>query len=440
MTHTRPTCSFQHATRLTAALALLLAACFSAQAQPQSPVTGEGFEALAAESTLYCPVPMAGTLGIDCPPEAIHATLNSAAKNPHIKHAVFMVDSEYGLPIENDHIGSFANDLEITAVVKMGLASAIFPAFFADHIYMTDSALIGGMALTALVSRGNREVTAKQVGIYSSTLASAAQSRKHEPAVAYAMTDRSKALFAWQASGKTMLSNDKPQDTDSAEGLWQVKSALPSTTLILDQETAVKIGFAKAIEDFDHALVGKKLGKDRWHPANQFGRVANEIGEVIGELEPLREAIREFDKQIPDIKADRNSRNTEVQGYRQFKRNLDQAVDELDLINTSLAKLYEIHPERHAYFPGPDGKTIVADPGLWAKDLAATRGALGRASGQLRRFTDGFRKLGGDAELLHEVNGKMDDINGHLRGIQRYGNAAYWAEHAKPDLPDDIYG
>ena len=236
------------------------------------------------------------------------------------------------------------------------------------------------------------------------------------------------------------MSNTPPPNGSTLSGFRHVRSAIPSSVLTLDQETAVELGFAKPIDDFDHQAVGKLLDKPNWQPANQFARVAGDIGAVIVELEYLRDVIHEIDKQIPDIQVERGVRNSEIDGFRQFKRNLDKAVDDLDMITLSLKKLYKSHPERHAYFAGPDGKTIVADAEQWSKDNLAAKRELSRASAALRKFTDGFRKLGGDAEYLYLVNKRMDVINEHMRGIGRYGNAAYWADHAKPDLPDDIYG
>jgi len=420
-------------------LALSLAAP-AARAQPESPVTSEGFEALAKRTTFYAPLPMIGTLAEDCPPEAVHQALKAADDNPHIKHAVFMIDSESGWPLENDHIGGFKPGLEITAVVRTALAPAIFPVFFADHVYMTDTALVGGLALHNFTGRGSKEVTAKQVGIYSSMLASAAQSRGHAPAIAYAMIDKNKSLYAWQHDGQTKLSNTKPGDDQPGQRKRRIPTVLPSEVLILDQQAAQAIGFAKPIDAFDHWVVGEYLGIDNWTPANRFGRVANGIGMVVAELEPLREEIREMDKRIPDLKDNDRYPEEEIKGFKQFKNNMDRAVKQLDMINTALADLYAVHPERHAYAPGPDGKTLVADTEQWEQDMQEARRQVNLAATQLRVFTEGFRKLGGDAEYLYDVNQRLDEVVEHLRGIERYGNVQYWEQHAPEQVPDDVYG
>ena len=398
------------------------------------PVTSEGFDELLAESTLYMPIPMKGTIGLDCPGDAVNATLKAAEKNPSVKHVVFMIDSEEGWPLENDHIGGFKGKLKVTAVVRDAIAPAIFPVFFADRVFMVDSALVGGLPLHEFMLPGSKEVTAKQVGIFSSMLASAAQSRNHADAIAYAMIDKNKKLFYWQEDGKPRLSNTKPNDSSSLQGFRQIKSALPGSTLTLDQQTAIEIGFAKPIDSFDHFIIGEYLDQPNWTPANQFGRVANEIGSVIGEIEPLRDEIHEIDKQSQEASGSNSS------GYRQYKKALDNTVAKLDMIKNALKDVYKSHPERHVYFAASDGKTIVESPEKWSEDFSTARKKLAQATGILRQVTKELRDVGGDPEILYDLNRRMLQINAHMTGIGKYGNAAYWAEHAKPDVPDDIYG
>lgn len=413
----------------------VLIVCAARPADAQDlPVTKAGFDAKLAEATLYVPIPLRGVVGVDCPAEAVNQALKAAADNPNIKHAVFMINAESGWPLENDHIGGFASELTITAVVRDALAPAIFPVFFADHVFMVDSALVGGLPLHEFMLPGSKEVTAKQVGIFSSMLASAAQSRGHSDAVAYAMIDKNKKLFYWQEDGEAKLSNDKPNDTKDLKGFRQVKSALPGSTLTLDHKTAVEIGFAKTIDSYDHFIVGEYLDQTNWTPANQFGRVANGIGSVIAEIEPLRDDIHEIDKQSQEASGSNSA------GYRQYKKALDETVAKLDMIKNALEDVYVNHPERHLYFAGPDGTTLVADPEKWSEDVSTTRKDLGRATGLLRQLTKDLRDIGGDPEILYDLNRRMQQINDHLSGIGKHGNAAYWAEHAKPDVPGDIYG
>lgn len=409
-------------------------AALPAGAQQELPVTSEGFDARMAGATLYAPIPLNGVIGQDCPPDAVREALKAAAKDPKIKHAVFMVNSERGFPLENEHIGSFGNDLTITAVVRDAIAPAIFPVFFADHVFMVDSALVGGLPLHEFMLPGSKEVTAKQVGILSSMLASAAQSRGHSDAVAYAMIDKEKKLYYWRENGEAVLSNTKPADSGSLDRFRQIRSALPGSTLTLDHKTAIEIGFAKTIDSFDHFIVGEYLEQSNWTPANQFGRVANEIGSVIAEIEPLRQTLHEIDKNSQEAGRDTST------GYRQYKKALDESIVKLDMIKNALEDVYEDHPEKHIYFTGPNGETIVADAEKWGNDYSQTRKNLNRATGLLRQMTNDLRDIGGDPEFLYDLNKRMQTINEHLSGIGRYGNAAYWADHAKPDLPDDIYG
>lgn len=397
-------------------------------------LTRDGFDELLAKSTLYSPVPMEGVIGVSCPAESVYAVLKSAADNPHITHAVFMIDSESGWPLGREHIGTFDNDLDITALVRTALAPAIFPAFFADRIYMTENALIGGLPLHAFTLPGSEEVTAKQVGIYSSMLASAAQSRGHSDAIAYAMIDHKKTLYAWEKDGKTILANNKPNDTKTLDNFKEVRSALPGSVLTLDRKTAVRLGFAKPIDAYDDLIVGEYIGKKGWLPANKFGMIANQIGSVVAELEPLRESIRDYDNRL------RETGNEGSDGYREYKRVLDKAVETLDMINHSLEKLYQVHPERHAYFTAADGRTVIADPEQWVEDLSEARGHVNRAAGMLDRLTSDFKKLGGDGEVFYDLNQRMRVIVDHLQGIAKHGNGAYWRDHAEPEEPEDVYG
>lgn len=418
----------------------LLAVAASARAQAPSPVTSDGFEKATAESTFYLPVLLDGVLGLENPGKAAHAALDAAAKSPYVDHAVFMIDSEQGWPLESEHIGIFQGELKITAVVRNALAPAIFPVFFSDEIFMTEQALIGGLPLHAYTPPGSKEVAAKQIGIYSSMLASAAQSRGHDSAIAYAMIDKNKKLYQWTDAGQVVLSNTKPSDAKKRKNFSKVENALPNSVLILDRDNAIKIGLAKPIADFDAALVGDALKKPNWRPANQFPRVAFEIGQLIDQLQPLRKQIEALDKEIPDLKNQKDHNSTQVRGFKQYKRNLDKSVQQLEDIVTALKKLYKTHPERHVYVQAPDGKTVLADPEQWKKDLLDTRKQLNFASGKIRNFTSGFSRIGGDPESLYETNQTINQINRHLRGIEKHGNAEYWKNHAKPDVPDDVYG
>lgn len=422
-----------------ALLALLIVAAPAALAQ-RAPVTSEGFDALAEKTTLYLPVRMDGVMGVDCPAKGVNHALKAAADDPAIQHAVFMIDSEEGWPLQRDEVGDFKGKLEITAVVHKALAPAVFPVFFADHIYMTDTALIGGLPLHLFVPDGSEDVTAKQVGIFSSMLASAAQANGHDPAIAHAFVNHKLDLYYWREDGKPVLSNNKPENPQSLEGFRKLKTAVPSGTIVLDQRTSIEIGFAKPIDAFDEFVVGEYLGKPNWLPANHFGRVCSEIGYVIEELKQLREEISDVDKMFPQIKGDRRNRSDEDEGYKAFKKNMDEAVQTLDVVTDALEALYKVHPERHAYFAGPDGRTILADAERWDRDVAESLKQFGLASTRLRSVTDDFDQIGGDAEYLYDVNQRMRVIGDHLQGIRRHGNAAYWRDHAEPDLPDDIYG
>lgn len=436
----RPFATARRVTRFALACAMMLTPLSAAAQADDETVTSVGYDELLAKSTLYAVVPMHGVMGIDCPGDAVHQTLKAAADHPDIKHAVFMIDSGSGIPLEHEHVGVFDNELEVTAVVRNAVATAIFPVFFANNIYMVDSALVGNLPLSRYVDKGSEQVTAKQVGIYSSMLASAAQSRGHSDAIAYAMIDDKKDLYYWEQDGKKMLSNTAPNNPSAATNYTIYTSDFSGSVLTLDRPRAIKLGFAKPIDVFDHMVLGEYLDKPGWLPANQFGRVANEIGHLADELKPIRDFIREYDNQISTENLDPKDKSDAARGFREFKRNLDDAVDNLDIIDSALKALYDVHPERHVYFSQPGGKTVLKDPAKWAADAAQAKREANRAYTTLRRLTASFQSCGFDEEYLYEINLQMKDILDHLQGINRHGNAAYWQDHAKEDLPDDVYG
>lgn len=404
-------------------------------------VTDEGFAERIKGATIYAEIPMVGVLGEDAPAEGVKRAIEAAAKNEHITHAVFMVDSYGGTILDREIVGEYeGKKLEVTAVVRAALTSAAFPVFFADKIFMVDEAIIGGLPLHLYVPQGSEEVTAKQVGIFSAMAASAADTHGHNPDIVRSMINEKEALYFWREDGKPKLSNTKPGNTQSLKDFRRVMPALPGSTMTLDQEMAEEFGFASPIDDFDAFIVGEYLGHKNWHPANNFGRVANEIGNIVAELQPLRESIAEYEKELPEIREADNIPERIIKEFREYKRSLESAVEALDMINDSLEKIYEVHPERHVYFLADDSRTIVEDPRQWAEDAREARNWFGRANSGLNQLESGFKRIGGDSAAFYDLIKRMQIVNEHLMGIERHGNAAYWAEHAKPDLPDDIYG
>ncbi len=403
-------------------------------------VTAEGFDDIAKDATLYVEIPLQGVLGEDAPAESIKQTLNAAGQNKLITHAVFMVDSFGGSILDRSVVAEYNGKLEVTAVVRNALTTAAFPVFFADHIFMTRDGLIGGLPLHLYVPPGSEEVTAKQVGIFSSMAASAADVHGHNPDIVRAMINEKESLYYWRVDGRPVLSNTKPENTKNLDGFRKVKPALPGTTLTLDTRMAKEFGFAEPIDDFDAFIVGEFLGKKNWRPANNFGRVANEIGSIVAELEPLREEISAYEKELPEFRNGNDIPADLLKEYREYKNSLEAAVEAMDLINESLAKLYEVHPERHVYFLGTDGKTILADPAKWEEDVKNARNIYTRANSGLEALKKGFIKIGGDEEAFYDLVKRMKSIKDHLDGITQHGNATYWHKYATPDLGDDVYG
>lgn len=407
-------------------------------------VTSTGFEDRIAVTTLYMEIPIEGVIGVDLTPESVHRAMEAADDDKHINHVVFMIDVDPNLSrgalLDKDIVGGF-NDLEIHALVRTGLNFGVFPIFFSDNIFMTEDAVVGNMPIHLMMPPGDDQVMAKLVGIYTSQLASGAETHGHNPDIVRAMIDENRDLYYWREDGEVVVSGDQPSNPDSVQSFEKIQSLTYGGNLTLDQETAIRIKLAEHIDDYDAYALGELLEIESWEAANHFGMIANEIGLVLAEITPIAERVEEIDKQVPDIRVTRDNRNNpEVREIADFKRSLDQAASGLALISDGLHELLEIHPERHAYFMAENGQTILADPEQWQEDVEEASQLLGRMRSGMTQLRAALIKAYQDPDLVDPIGAEIERIQEHVEGIKEHGNAAYWEDHYVPELPPDIVG
>ncbi len=418
------------------------------------PVTSDGFDALIYDATLYVEVPLAGTFGQDTHRENVIETIRMAAANPYIQHAVFMInsDADSGQLYDKEVVGIHANELEFHAVIQDALFLATFPVFFSDSIFVTDGARVGGMPLKRYFPPGSQEVLAKWVGITTNQLASAAETRGHNPDIVRAMIDETKSLHYWLEGGEIHVTNTAPPSTGHLQDYEHVTPLSEGETVFLNHDQAIKFGLAQHIEEYDAVWVGDLIGAQNWTPANRYGFVTLDLAVIMNGLAPLQEGLDGLNNQLPAIpRNSENSNNPQIERLRDAKRALDRGVDAIDTVAEAVEDLYATHPERHVYFPGQYGQTILADPDAWANDLRQSQQLVSRIRSGLNTLQNAIEALdvvrmgivpnfGLNPDFVDPYIEALDRIDTHLKGIGEYGNAHYWDDIYKVPYPEDEYG
>ncbi|MEM9020849.1 MAG: hypothetical protein AAGC44_09825 [Planctomycetota bacterium] len=409
--------------------------------QAQTPVvTRVGFDALAEQITLYTELRIEGTIGQNCTPDSVRKSLVAAATDPHIDHVVLMVDVDptpiQGAMLDKEVVDAYPGELNVHSIVKTGLNFAVFPIFSSDNIYMTEGAVIGGMSMHYFLPPGSTEVTAKLVGITASQLATAAQSHGHNPDIARAMVDSKKELFYWREEGEVRVSNDRPLDPQSVQSLERIESALFGDTLTLDQQTAIRIRLAQPIDDYDAWSIGEKLEIEQWELGNRYAHCAHPIGAILAELTPQIDEVEQIDREFDEP----NRNDPDYRELREAKQAISQAITGMKQIEQALITILDNHPERHAYFPGRNGQTILADPAQWKADVDRCSTELSRIRSGIAQIRAAMIKFYADPDRIKFLQDDLDQIQIHLDGIKQHGNAKYWEEVYVPEPPPDIYG
>ncbi|MEM9417701.1 MAG: hypothetical protein AAGA25_01435 [Planctomycetota bacterium] len=422
-----------------------------AKAQPQSKpaqalngrVTDDGFEALAYATTFYVEIPMVGQIGPEVSPDAVKNALRMAAEDPHIHHVVYMIDSDAreGRLLDKEVVGIHQDQLEVHGILDQATFLAAFPVFFCDSLFIVEGGRVGGLPLHRYVPQGSEEVTAKMVGIFTNQLASAAEQHGHNPDIVRAMIDQTKSLHYWREQGVTYVSNTEPDSPATVDDYEHITAHISGETITLDHDQAIQLELCLPIEEFDSIWVGDQIGVENWQPANRYGLISNQIGRINEELAPLRDELDAIDRQLPNIQVTRENRNDpNIRRLQEFKRNFERGVATVESITEALNELYRIHPERHPYFPGKHGETILADPDQWQQDANAAQQLVSRAESGLSTLRNVFDLLETDPAQLDGLVEALESVKEHLNGIRMHGNVHYWENVYEEPLPEDEYG
>jgi hypothetical protein len=419
--------------------------------QDDGPVTNEGFDERLYAASLYVEVPMEGVFGVDVYGDAILQTVRMAAADPYIQHVIYVIDCQQGNLLDKDIVGTHQDELEFHALVRDGLTTAVFPIFFCDTIFVVDGSRIGGLPLHQFVPQGSEEVTAKMVGIFTNQLASAAETHGHNPDIVRAMIDQTKSLHYWRENGEVHVTNTEPASTGHLQDYEHITPFFEGSTVTLDHEQAVRLGLAEQLEEYDAVWIGDRLGARDWTVANRFGEVAEQIAFIASGLTQYQELLDALDKNLPEIRRDEDNRNDpNIRRLQEVKRSLERGVSAIESINESLEALYTAHPERHTYFAGPNGTTVLADPQQWEEDVRTSQQLISRLRSGLSTLSSTFMQLDfvqlmfegiqfnpASLDQYSDVLGEMSD---QLDLIRRHGNAYYWEQIYVEPYPEDEYG
>ena len=417
-----------------------------------SPVTSNGFDRHVFDASLYIEIPMQGLFGTDVHKESVLQTLRMAAADPNIHHVVYLIDGKRGGQLfDKDVVGTHQDDLEVHAIVKDAMTTTMFPVFFCDSVFVVNGSRIGGLPLAQYYPPGSEEVLAKWIGITSSQLESAADAHGHDSAIVRAMLGQDDSLHFWRDRGEVHISTSAPPSLDDVEDYDHITPLIPGGAVILDHEQAVKLELAEMIDEFDSLWVGEKIGAHNWTPANRFGHVSTQIAKVASGLKEYQDLLDGLDRNLPTIRRNRANRgNRQLQMLNTAKRNLENGVSSIDTITQSIDALYDVHPERHVYFAGPNNTTILADPEQWAQDVRLAKMLVTRIRSGLNTLRstvaqlDTVQLLFPGFNLINPANldqyiEALEEISEQLDGINRHGNAHYWDDIYEQPLPPDEY-
>ena len=414
-----------------------------------SPVTHDGFDRHLYNASLYVEIPLVGSFGRDTYRESVIQTIRMAAVNPHIQHIVFTIDSDEdaGSLFETEVLGIHTDKLEFHGVIQDALFLATASVFFCDSLYVAEGARVGGLPLKQYFPDGSDEVLAKWVGIRTNQLASAAETRGHNPAIVRAMIDDTKSLHYWRQDGEVFVSNSPPIIAELVQNYEHITPVFEGETIALTHDQAIKLNLAQHIEEFDAAWVGDKLGAQHWISANRFGHVTTDLAEIADGLNPLAVEFKNLNNELPEISRDNNN-DLGAQFLQDVKRNLDRAVEAIEQINQTVNDLYAVHPERHVYFAGDNGQTIVADPSAWASDARRAQQLTTRLHADLTTLRNTIAALDVvrlglfpnfplTPDFIDPYTDAAERIREHIEGIRRHGNAHYWDSIYQEPYPED---
>lgn len=433
---------------LTASLAVLLTTglmATHATAQHRS-VTSDGFDELRDGKTFYLEVPMideaprvqplgappsSGGIGMNITAESIINNVRYAGEHPEIQHVVFLMRTGGGKMFHaeamKDIIEDYHRTTEFHIIIDDAISAGTWTVFSCDTVFMIDGGTVGGAVIYQNLPDGTVQESA-DIPAVAARMSQMAERNGHPGALLPAMMHMPAELHYWEEDGEQVLSGSPPASTGSVRNHRVLDS--DNKVLTLTSEDAVSIGFARRLRGFDTTLVGEEIGVPGWTPANHYGHVVHEIGDIYNVTRLEQDRFEERLRQIPYFRDTRDNRNIpQIANALEGREIFETLVGAYEKINEALNNLPSVHPERHIYFIGDDGTTILADPEQWERDCAASRRYATDLTSGFRALRTAYRLAEVDDDNLNDMEAAIDLIVDRITGIDREGNAAYWLEH-----------
>lgn len=405
-------------------------------------VTSEGFDELAYGKTFYLQVPMidqpplidpseSGGIGMNITAESIINNVRYAGEHPDIQHVVFMMRTGGGKMFHaeamKDIIEEYHRTTEFHIIIDDAISAGTWTVFSCDSIFMIDGGSVGGAVIYVTFPDGSVQESPDipAVAAYMSKLA---ERNGHDGVLLPAMMHLPAELHYWEEDGEPVLSGSAPESGSSVQNHQVIDSEHDVLTLTSHQ--AFMIGMAEHIEAFESRLVGDHIGVPGWTQANNFGRVTHEIGDFYNGTRPLQDQAEQIKSQIPYVRnTPENRENPQTAEFLEQHQIYSRLVEAYTKINDALNNLPSVHPERHIYFEGADGQTILADPEQWKQDVVAARAYCRDLTSGLNDLKRAYRMMERDEDNLNATEDAVNMIIARIDGIARLGNAAYWAEN-----------
>jgi len=416
------------------------------QAESNANVTSDGYDRLAYGKTFYLEVPMidappmvevlgaessGGGIGMNITAESIINSVRYAGGQPDINHVVFLMRTGGGKMFHaeamKDVIEEFHRTTEFHIIIDDAISAGTWTVFSCDTIFMVDGGSVGGAVIYVNLPDGTVKES-PDIPAVAARMAQLAERNGHPGALLPAMMHLPAELHYWEEDGEPVLSGRPPASSGSIRNHQELDSS--SNVLTLTSSQAVEIGLADRLRGFDATLVGDEIGAPGWTRANHYGQVVHEIGEVYNVTRQEQDRFEERLRAIPFFRDNRDNREIpQIANALEGREIFQTLVDAYEQINEALNNLPYVHPERHIYFTGEDGRTILADPEQWEADKRACREYTRNLLTGFRTLRSAYRLAEVDSDNLNDMEEAIQLIIERITGIGQQGNAAYWLEH-----------
>lgn len=397
------------------------------------PVTAEGYSSLSAGKAFYLDVPMIdnelGGVGDAITAESIINSVRYAGGHPEVNHVVFRMKTGGGKMFHAaamaDVIEEFHDRVEFHIVIEDAISAGIWTAFSCDNIFMTERGSIGGAVIYVNLPDGTVKES-PHIPIVAAQMKEMAERNGHPGALLPAMIHMPAELHYWKENGRAVVSNTPPRNPRTADSYKSMDRR--DEVLTLTSQDAFAIGLAKPIDGLDAQLVGEQIGVPGWTRANRYGEVIDEIAQIYNITMPLYDATLEEKLNMPFVRPTREIRNhPDFIAHQEKRRSLETMVKALEQLTDALNNLPYSHPERHIWFEGPDGKTVVADPEQWQADVQQSLALCAQLEAGQRDLQRALRMDNRDQNNADQINEFVERITARVQAIAKKGNAGYWA-------------